>query len=77
MKKLTLILGTLLLILNTSCEVEPDCGCGTVQNVSQFNLPGGNSFGGYQLRNICTGEVTNYQFTGSAPTNGSIICNNN
>lgn len=75
MKKIIIILVTVITLTLISCEAEPDCGCGVVENVTQFNYPGGQSFGGYKLRNVCTGEITTYSYTGTPPRNGSTICN--
>lgn len=74
MKKLTIIIAALLLTIATSCEVEPDCGCGVVQSGNQFNLPG-SSFGTYRIKNNCTGEIISYSYNGTPPSPGTIICN--
>lgn len=75
MKKLILIIAvTISTLVVTSCEPQDDCTCGVVENVTQFTLPGGQSFGGYRLRNICTGQISNHTYKGVPPRNGTTLC---
>ena len=58
----------------TSCEeqVAPDCNCDRVMGpISQFNIAGYGSVGGYKTKNDCTGEITIRQYTGAPPRVGS------
>lgn len=68
--KFITILGVLTL-LGCSKDDEKNCNCNRViEPVSHFNLPNGQSFGGYQTKNDCSGEVKNHQYTGTPPRVG-------
>jgi hypothetical protein len=71
MKRLVLLLVGLVMM---SCETpeNPDCGCNRIQEpVSNFVLSNGYSFGGYSTKNDCSGEIKNYQYSGTPPKAGN------